>query len=177
MTQSVLPGKRIGVAFGGYVPLHNGHLDLLNRAINENDGCIIVVGGTEEPEERGVRIGLPVRKRYEYVRDYFANNPDVRVVECNETKLGIQKYPNGWDSWMQWSQPVIHKLAPHAEIITWYSGEANHEAELKKRFVLPVKNKVVIVEHVNPISGTKIRENPEEHFDQITNPFKATFRS
>lgn len=36
--QKPLSGKSIGVVFGSFAPLHQGHLDLIYRAKKENDG-------------------------------------------------------------------------------------------------------------------------------------------
>lgn len=173
--KTILDGNRIAVAFGGYVPLHEGHLDLINRAKRENDGCIIIVGGNNNPDERGGRIGLPVSERYKRVTAYFASDPLVVVVECDEPKFGIQQYPNGWNTWMQWSQPMIRRIARNATVFTWYSGESKHEAELKKRFDSTIQNRVVIVERINPISGTKIREKPVKYLNQVTSTFTDAF--
>ena len=40
--QKPLKGKSIGVVFGSFAPLHQGHLDLIYRAKKENDGGCIV---------------------------------------------------------------------------------------------------------------------------------------
>ena len=32
--------KKIGICFGGYCPLHQGHLDVIMRAKKENDKCL-----------------------------------------------------------------------------------------------------------------------------------------
>ena len=40
--QNELYGKSVGVVFGSFAPLHQGHLDLIMRAKKENDGGCIV---------------------------------------------------------------------------------------------------------------------------------------
>ena len=41
--QKPLSGKKVGVVFGSFAPLHQGHLDLIYRAKKENDGGAIVI--------------------------------------------------------------------------------------------------------------------------------------
>jgi len=41
--QKPLIGNRIGVVFGSFAPLHQGHLDLIMRAKKENDGGALVI--------------------------------------------------------------------------------------------------------------------------------------
>ena len=36
---------KIGITFGGYCPMHQGHLDLIMQAKKENDICYVVVCG------------------------------------------------------------------------------------------------------------------------------------
>ena len=65
--QKPLIGNRIGVVFGSFAPLHQGHLDLIMRAKKENDGGALVIccgydGDKGEPL-------MPHSKRYRYVPD------------------------------------------------------------------------------------------------------------
>ena len=44
--QKPLHGQTVGVVFGSFAPLHQGHLDLIMRAKKENEaGCIVIVCG------------------------------------------------------------------------------------------------------------------------------------
>lgn len=58
--QKKLKGEMIGVVFGTFAPLHQGHLDLIMRAKKECDGgCMVTVDGREN--DRGEAL-LPLKK-------------------------------------------------------------------------------------------------------------------
>ena len=70
--QKPLSGKSVGIVFGSFAPLHQGHLDLIMRAKKENDGgCLVIVCGYDG--DKGEPL-MPHKKRYRYVREFFADD-------------------------------------------------------------------------------------------------------
>lgn len=173
--QKVLCGNSIGVVFGSFAPLHQGHLDLIMRAKKENDGGVVVIvcgmaGDKGEPL-------MPHSKRYRYVREFFSDDDLVAVYAINDTELGIDQYPDGWDGWMQefnriWEQAVY---SPNGETPyrRWYVGDATYYEDLVNRF----QEEATLVDRVanNPICATMIRQNPIKHWDKIAAPFRRVF--
>lgn len=49
---------RIGITFGGYCPLHQGHLDVIMRAKKENDLTYVVVYGWYNWSKLNKKINL-----------------------------------------------------------------------------------------------------------------------
>ena len=50
--QKQLIGKEVGIVFGTFAPMHQGHLDLIMRAKKECDGgCMVIVDG--RADDRG----------------------------------------------------------------------------------------------------------------------------
>jgi cytidyltransferase-like protein len=97
--QKPLKGNSIGVVFGSFAPLHQGHLDVIMRAKKENDGgCIVIVCGRDG--DKGEPL-MPHNKRYRYVREFFADDDLVAVYGINETEIGAAEYPNGWGKWLE----------------------------------------------------------------------------
>ena len=173
--QKPLIGKRVGVVFGSFAPLHQGHLDLIMRAKKENDAGVIVIccgydGDKGEPL-------MPHKKRYRYVREFFADDDKVAVYAINDTEIGAENYPNGWAKWMEAFEEIFDKATVSPFSLTsprcvWYVGDKNYADDLAKLY-----QHAILVDHVadNPICATMIRSNPVKHWDKITFPFRRVF--
>ena len=171
--QKPLKGN-VGIVFGSFAPLHQGHLDLIYRAKKENSGgAIVIVCGFDG--DKGEPM-MPHSKRYRYVREFFADDDLVAVYAINDTEIGIDKYPNGWPGWMNEFEDIYSKaLADDLRgcyTRTWYVGDEIYYNDLLDR-----NEKAVLVNRTeaNPISATMIRKNPIKHWDKITFPFKRVF--
>lgn len=177
--QKPLIGKSVGVVFGSFAPLHQGHLDLIMRAKKENDGgCIVISCGYDG--DKGEPL-MPHRKRYRYVREFFADDDLVAVYSINDSELGIAEYPNGWDGWMNefeqiWNKAVREYEEEYDVFVepkrVWYVGDENYYNDLIER-----REHAVLVDRVadNPICATMIRQNPIKNWDKITTPFRRIF--
>jgi NadR type nicotinamide-nucleotide adenylyltransferase len=172
--QKILKGKSVGIVFGSFAPLHQGHLDLIMRAKKENDGgCLVISCGYDG--DKGEPL-MPHRKRYRYVREFFADDDLVAVYSINDTEIGANAYPNGWDKWLEEFERIyeqattIYLWSGHGR--KWYVGDANYYNDLIQR-----GEEAVLVDRVatNPICATMIRQNPVKHWDKITFPFRRVF--
>lgn len=162
----------VGVVFGSFAPLHQGHLDLIMRAKKENSGGAIVIvcgfdGDKGEPS-------MPHAKRYRYVREFFSDDDLVAVYAVNDTELGLDQYPNGWIGWMAEFERIYDKAVVDKTVKrTWYVGDEIYYNDLINMW----NENAVLVDRIadNPISATMIRQNPIKHWDKITLPFKRIF--
>ena len=169
--QKPLSGKRVGVVFGSFAPLHQGHLDLIMRAKKENDGgCIVIVCGYDG--DKGEPL-MPHSKRYRYVREFFADDDLVAVYAINDTESMRPNYPNGWDSWMKEFNDIYEKATVNKPTRFWYVGEEEYYDDLIRK----QHEHAIWVDRTydNPISATMIRNNPIKHWDKITAPFRRVF--
>lgn len=174
----------IGVVFGSFAPLHQGHLDLIMRAKKENSGgCLVIVCGYDG--DKGEPL-MPNSKRYRYVREFFADDDLVAVYAINDTEIGLDRYPNGWDGWMKEFEKIFMKATNHfgpngysnedlgieRPKRTWYVGDEIYFNDLIAR-----NEKAVLVDRKsdNPICATMIRQNPIKHWDKITFPFRRLY--
>jgi NadR type nicotinamide-nucleotide adenylyltransferase len=166
--QKKLNGKEVGVVFGTFAPLHQGHLDLIMRAKKECDGgCIVIVDGRDG--DRGGKE-MPLKLRYRYVREFFADDDLVAVYAIDETELGIEAYPNGWNKFID-EVDRIFNLATEDGSSVFYVSEDEYYEHLDKLGYSVVK----LDRELNPISATMIRENPIKYWDKITFPFRRVF--
>jgi len=180
---------KIGICFGGYCPLHQGHMDVIMQAKKENDVCYVIVCGYDN-EPRSWEINLTLDQRYEIIREFFKNDEQIVVDKINDTELGIDESmsDNNWIVWQNkvkeivetrfqyikkyyalgqdGSQKVYYTDTP----ITWYVAEPFYKQAIEKNNVLDAQ--VVLVDKINPVSGTAIRKNPIPYWNKITAPFK-----
>lgn len=160
----------VGIVFGSFAPLHQGHLDLIMRAKKENaGGAIVIVCGYDG--DKGEPI-MPHRKRYRYVREFFADDDLVAVYAINDTESMRPQYPNGWDSWLEEFESIYSKAMSYSGYRTWYVGDQTYYDGLTER-----GEKAILVDRTsdNPISATMIRQNPIKYWDKIIAPFKRIF--
>lgn len=186
--QKPLSGKSVGVVFGSFAPLHQGHLDCIMRAKKENDGgAIVIVCGFDG--DKGGKM-MPLKRRYRYVREFFSDDDLVAVYAIDDGEIGAEPYPNGWGKWLDefwniwekatelsWKETdgpegfetsvILERPKRH-----WYAGDPNYVSDLIER-----GEEATLLDRVadNPICATMIRQNPIKHWDKITFPFRRLF--
>lgn len=176
--------KKVAICFGGYCPLHQGHMDVIMRAKKENDHCIVIVCGYNN-EPRGWEINLNLEERYNLIHNFFKNDEQIFVDYINDTKIGIDESMSD-NNWRIWQKEVKHILGnawiyPSEERkyeINWYVAEPYYKTCIERNNVLQEEYgeyanvNVILVDKVNPVSGTQIRKNPVKYWNKITAPFK-----
>lgn len=162
----------IGICFGGYCPLHRGHLDLIMESKKKNDLTYVVVCGYNG-DPRGESIGLPLIKRYRIINNFLSDEL-VKVVYINDTELGLDESMSP-DNWKIWTREVANKIDYNSNnVITFYVAEPFYKESLDKYCSFPCTVELRD-RSITPISGTECRENPLKHWDIITAPFRAYF--
>jgi NadR type nicotinamide-nucleotide adenylyltransferase len=171
----------VGITFGGYCPMHQGHLDLIMKAKKENDICFVVVCGYDD-EPRANEIGLTLNRRYTLIKQMFKDDEQIIVIKVNDTELGIDESmsDSNWDIWLDYVRDETALYGDKFLVpFKWYVGEKTYIEALNKRknnYVLDFIDEVIYDERsVNPISATEIRENPIKHWNKIAKPFRQYF--
>jgi len=120
--------KKTAVVFGTFAPLHQGHIDLIQRAKRQCDQVWVVVSGYEG--DRGEQVGLSLQKRFRYIREAFCDDELTSVCKLDETNL--PRYPMGWQEWLDQMLAEI-SYDENQQELTFFVGEADYQQELAKR--------------------------------------------
>ena len=175
---------KVGICFGGYCPMHQGHLDVIMRAKKENDVCFVVVCGYDN-EPRSWEINLNLDERYRLINNFFYNDEQIVVLKINDTELGIDESmsDHNWTVWqnkvkelifgnLHWRGPYIkyQNINEITSDITWYVAEPFYKTSIERNNVM--NGKVILIDKLNPVSGTLIRNNPIKYWNKISKPFK-----
>ena len=160
---------KIGIVFGCFIPLHTGHMSLINRSCTDNDLTIIAVCGKDN--DRGKDF-IPFQHRIKLMGvAYYSRN--VKIVALDDEKLGMDGSFSR-DNWVKWSNELFRQaeLDPNNSdnSYTWYTGEPSYEEKLSS--IYPDHTFVIVDRSENTISGTQIRSNPRQYWDQIELTFK-----
>ena len=81
ITKGKLSGKKIGVYFGTFAPLHTGHQQQIYKTAAQNEGVLLIVSGYDG--DRGSQIGLHLEMRFRYLREAFNDEPAIKVAKLD----------------------------------------------------------------------------------------------
>lgn len=178
---------KVGICFGGYCPMHRGHLDTIMKAKKENDICYVVVCGYEN-EPRANELGIQLNKRYQLIKEFFKGDEIIHVLKVNDTELGIDESMS-FDNWKIWISEVFHQIAnSNLNVccnvdLSFYIAEDRYVKDLHtlnndrffEKTILGISSGRINI-HAIPkdidISATKIRKNPLKYWNFIVKPFR-----
>ncbi len=168
-----LEGNNIGVFFGTLAPMHVGHQAEIYKAAALNDGVVVIASGYTG--DRGDQMGLPVEKRFRYLREAFSDESDIKIDYINEDNM--PQMPDGWDEWTRTLVATVKRNIVNQDAkITFYTGEPDYKVELEKRLPQTGQFKVSLMDRtVLKISATEIRKDPIANWDYINRVFRRHF--
>ena len=171
---------KVGITFGGYCPMHQGHLDLIMKAKKENDICYVIVCGYDN-EPRANETGLTLNRRFTLVKQMFKDDEQIGVLQVNDTKLGIDESMSetNWHIWLDYVRSItLSNGRSPLDVVTWYVGEESYAISLnnyKDEWFRFISNVVYVDRGIHPISATMIRENPIKYWNKIAWAFRPYF--
>lgn len=154
---------KIGITFGCFIPMHEGHKSMIQRSRAENNMTIVAVCGKDL--DRGKDF-IPFKHRITLVKwKYgYGNYDDVRVVVVDDDKIGMDGTFT-LDNWIIWAKELFNNagLDPNNEKneCTWYTGDSSYKYKLET--VFPNHKFTLLDRSIIDISGTAVRENPEKY--------------
>lgn len=157
--------EKVAVVFGTFAPLHQGHIDLIQRAKRQCNRVCVIVSGYKG--DRGEEVGLPLQKRFRYIREGFSNDELTQIYKLDETEL--PRYPLGWEPWLKIALETIQYDSKREDLV-FFVGEKAYQEELEVRGF-----QAHLQERQFGISGTLIRENPSKYWKYIAQPFRRQF--
>ena len=168
-----LEGDNIGVFFGTLAPMHVGHQAEIYKAAALNDGVVVIASGYTG--DRGDQMGLPVEKRFRYLREAFSDESDIKIDYINEDNM--PQMPDGWDEWTRTLVATVKRNIVNQDAkITFYTGEPDYKVELEKRLPQTGQFGVSLMDRtVLKISATEIRKDPIANWDYINRVFRRHF--
>lgn len=173
-------GYNVGITFGGYCPMHQGHLECIMEAKKHNDMVFVVVCGYDN-EPRAIELGLSYEKRLRMIQDYFRDDEIIKVIGINDTELGIDESMS-FSNWYVWLDAVMKQIYRHVsktliDETKIYVGEKKYAEDILK---LDTLISPVLVgydkkagKRINNISATDVRKHPQKYWNKILPPFKS----
>ena len=83
--------EKVAVVFGTFAPLHQGHIDLIQRAKRQCDRVCVIVSGYKG--DRGEEVGLPLQNVFAIFEKVFQMMNSLRFI--NSMRQNFLAIP--WD--------------------------------------------------------------------------------
>jgi len=134
---------KVGLVVGRFQPLHNGHVELIQKAMDENDAVLVLVGSQNKladyrnPFDIETRLGLLKEHFGQYDKMYFK---------------GMDDYPND-DQWCDDVSSRVATINDDPTAITVYTSDKDEEF-YRNNFLYRVE-----VSPSNGLNSTDIRED------------------
>lgn len=163
--------EKNGIIFGKFYPLHNGHVDFIQKASGYVDNLYVVVCTDTERDSRlfseSGMLKMPTEKdRIKFVSETFRNQEKIKVLHLSEE--GIPAYPNGWTGWTSRVKELLSDKEIKIDII--FTNEPQDVRNYEENFVNSGESQMFsdgleimtidISRSSFHISATEIRKNP-----------------
>jgi NadR type nicotinamide-nucleotide adenylyltransferase len=142
-----------GLIIGKFLPLHLGHLFLIESALNRCKYLTVLLQSLSGDE-------IPGHARWNWLRDSFPSRdfPDVRIVHAAED---VPQFPHEHaDFWAIWRDLILRQVGPCDAVFSSEDYGATLSQVLGARHVMVDRERLAV-----PISGTKLRSDAFAHWE------------
>ncbi|MBX2947127.1 MAG: AAA family ATPase [Cyclobacteriaceae bacterium] len=150
-----------GLVIGKFLPIHKGHIALIEFAASQCDEVIVSMSYTPQDP-------IDPEQRFTWIQDLFAHNPAIKPAmvldNFDDESLPIGPRTERWAAFIKKTYPptdVVFSSEPYGEPFATHLG-AQHISFDSER-----KN--------YPVSGSAVREHPFRYWDYIPDNVKPYF--
>lgn len=167
--------RQVGLIFGKFYPLHNGHIYLIEKAKSQVDELHVFLGCEATRDLKLFESSrMPkqpmVKDRFYWLQKTFKDRHNIHIHILDEA--GIAYYPNGWKDWSDRVKLILsnHNVTPTVIFTSEPQDVENHELH----YHCPVKLIDADRNFIN-ISATQIRNNPYQNWSFIAKSARPFF--
>jgi len=148
-----------GLLLGKFLPLHRGHMHLIETAKSRMDHLTVLVCTLE-------REPIPGELRYQWLRELF---PDVNVQHFAEDLPQYPKeHPDFWNIWLNVTRRYV-PIGPDVVFTSEAYGDKLAEVLGAQHICVDLRRETF------PVSGTAVRDNPLAYWDFIPPPVQSYY--
>jgi HTH-type transcriptional repressor of NAD biosynthesis genes len=142
-----------GLVIGKFLPIHDGHIALINFAASQCDEVIVSMSYTDQDP-------IPADLRFSWIKEIFKDRPAIKPAmirdDFDDEKLPLRERTKKWSEVIRRTYPPIDVLfssEPYGDPFAMNLGKIHIKFDPERK--------------AHPVSATMIRKNPFIHWDFI----------
>ena len=161
---------KIGIVIGRFLPLHTGHVNLIQRASGIVDKVYVIVSHSKNSDMEMFDNSKFVKEitykdRLRFVKQTFKNQRNINAFLFDESNC--LPYPNGWEKWASLIKKEMEKREPNLDwendVLFISNRKGDVECNLK---YFGSKTKSIDPEYSEyNLNSREIRENPSKYWE------------
>lgn len=161
---------KIGIVIGRFLPLHIGHVNLIQRASGIVDKVYVIVSHSEDSDvemfdnSRFVKEITP-KDRLRFIKQTFKNQDNIRSFLFDESDC--PPYPDGWEKWASLIKVEMEKREPELDWekdVLFISNRKGDEEYNRKYFGSGTRSIDPEYSEYN-LNSREIRKNPSKYWE------------
>ena len=163
---------KIGIVVGRFIPLHIGHVNLIQRASGLVDKVYVVVSYSDEGDTEMISNSrfikeITAKDRLRFVKQTFKNQNNISSFLFDESSC--PPFPEGWEKWSALLKEEMEKREPDLdwENDVLFISNRKDDAKYNLKF-FGSKTKSIDPEYLEyPVNSWEIRENPSKYWEYL----------